>query len=142
MTDRPCTCDPDDLPPSPCARKYALGECRKAASQPVAWRVECKWLDTSLDQTWCKYGDYARLKSAESAQQRFANPGDIESRIVPLYTHRYIVSLQDEVSGLREANTKLVGALDMVREALHGGEVEDLLLIVNSALSEYHRSMR
>ena len=106
MTDRPCTCDPDDLPPSPCARKYALGECRKAASQPVAWRVECKWLDTSLDQTWCKYGDYARL------------------------------------SGLREANTKLVGALDMVREALHGGEVEDLLLIVNSALSEYHRSMR
>ena len=46
------------------------------------------------------------------------------------------------MSGLREANTKLVGALDMVREALHGGEVEDLLLIVNSALSEYHRSMR
>ncbi len=49
---------------------------------------------------------------------------------------------KDEVRGLREANAKLVGALDMVREALHGGEVEDLLLIVNSALSEYHRSMR
>ena len=34
MTDRSCTCHPDDNPPVPCARKYALTECRKAAAMP------------------------------------------------------------------------------------------------------------
>lgn len=29
---KPCTCHPDDNPPVPCAQKYALSECRKAAS--------------------------------------------------------------------------------------------------------------
>lgn len=28
---RPCTCHPQDNPPSPCAEKYALSECRIAA---------------------------------------------------------------------------------------------------------------
>jgi hypothetical protein len=28
---RPCTCHPDDNPPQPCARKYALTECCIAA---------------------------------------------------------------------------------------------------------------
>jgi hypothetical protein len=28
---RPCTCHPDDNPPRPCPRKYALSECRAAA---------------------------------------------------------------------------------------------------------------
>ena len=32
-TERPCTCHPDDNPPVPCPRKYALSECRKADSQ-------------------------------------------------------------------------------------------------------------
>ena len=27
----PCTCHPDDNPPVPCPRKYALSECRAAA---------------------------------------------------------------------------------------------------------------
>jgi len=27
---RPCTCHPDDNPPVPCARQYALTECRKS----------------------------------------------------------------------------------------------------------------
>lgn len=31
MTDtRPCTCHPDDSPPVPCAKKYALLDCFKA----------------------------------------------------------------------------------------------------------------
>jgi hypothetical protein len=29
--DRPCTCHPSDNPPDPCARKYALSECKAAA---------------------------------------------------------------------------------------------------------------
>lgn len=28
---RPCTCHPDDNPPVPCPKKYALTECREAA---------------------------------------------------------------------------------------------------------------
>ena len=28
---RPCTCHPDDNPPSPCAEQYAIEECRKVA---------------------------------------------------------------------------------------------------------------
>ena len=31
LTGRPCTCHPDDNPPVPCPKKYALSECRKAA---------------------------------------------------------------------------------------------------------------
>ena len=31
-TERPCTCHPDDNPPNPCAKKYALGECRATHS--------------------------------------------------------------------------------------------------------------
>jgi len=27
---RPCTCHPDDNPPVPCARQYALSECRRS----------------------------------------------------------------------------------------------------------------
>lgn len=32
---RPCTCHPDDNPPVPCPRKYALSECRAAAPSPT-----------------------------------------------------------------------------------------------------------
>lgn len=31
LTGRPCTCHPDDKPPVPCPKKYALSECRAAA---------------------------------------------------------------------------------------------------------------
>lgn len=37
MTDRPCTCHPDDNPPVPCPQKYALSECKTA---PDAATVE------------------------------------------------------------------------------------------------------
>ena len=30
MSDRPCTCPPEDNPPVPCERKYALTACREA----------------------------------------------------------------------------------------------------------------
>lgn len=43
--------------------------------------------------------------------------------------------LRAEADRLREVITKLVGAIDMIREALNGSNVEDLLVIVNSALS-------
>ena len=59
-----------------------------AEAKPVAWRVEVCWTDTSRDNgRWRKYADYGTEKAAVSSQQRFAHPGDIESRIVPLYPH-------------------------------------------------------
>lgn len=34
MSDKPCTCHPDDNPPVPCPQKFALSECRAAAPAP------------------------------------------------------------------------------------------------------------
>lgn len=28
LRERPCTCHPDDNPPKPCAKRYALSECK------------------------------------------------------------------------------------------------------------------
>jgi len=53
--------------------------------EPAAYRVECKWRDPARDQAWRKYADYWTRKAAELSQQEFADPGDIQSRIVPLY---------------------------------------------------------
>lgn len=41
-----------------------------------------------------------------------------------------------EIERLRASNIKLVGAIDMIHETLRGGNVEDLLLIINRALAE------
>jgi hypothetical protein len=60
-----------------------LDQCAEA--KPVAWRVECRWKDRSRGGDWRKYADYGTEQAATSSQQVFANPGDIESRIVPLY---------------------------------------------------------
>jgi hypothetical protein len=65
------------------ALRAAIEAAEKA--EPAAYRVECRWADPALDQTWCKYSDYGTRKAAELSQQRFAGPGDIQSRIVPLY---------------------------------------------------------
>jgi len=56
--------------------------------------------------------------------------------------HRRVQGEQDtaaELRRLRSANVKLAGALDMIRETLQGGNVDDLLYIINTALEE-HRS--
>jgi hypothetical protein len=42
--------------------------------------------------------------------------------------------LHEENERLREANIKLVCAIDMIRETLMGSDVQDLLLIINRAL--------
>lgn len=43
---------------------------------------------------------------------------------------------------LRQANTKLVCAIDLIRETLAGGEVQDLHNIINAALLEYKRAQK
>lgn len=49
---------------------------------------------------------------------------------------RELVRVSTESSERRAANVKLVGAIDMIRETLNGGNVDDLLLIINDALRE------
>ena len=34
VADRPCTCHPDDNPPKPCAKQYALTKCRAPHEPP------------------------------------------------------------------------------------------------------------
>lgn len=42
-----------------------------------------------------------------------------------------------ELRRLYSANLKLAGAIDMIRETLKGGNVDDLLYIINTALEEH-----
>jgi hypothetical protein len=34
IKERPCTCHPDDNPPIPCAKQYALSECKEKSNDP------------------------------------------------------------------------------------------------------------
>jgi hypothetical protein len=46
----------------------------------------------------------------------------------------------EEIERLQAANLKLAGAIDMIRETLNGGNVDDLLYIINTALAEHRRN--
>jgi hypothetical protein len=45
--------------------------------------------------------------------------------------------LKQRIERLQAANLKLAGAIDMIRETLKGGNVDDLLYIINTALEEH-----
>lgn len=45
--------------------------------------------------------------------------------------------LGEDKRELFEANTKLVGAINLIRETLNGGEVQDLHQIINAALAAH-----
>jgi hypothetical protein len=42
-----------------------------------------------------------------------------------------------QIADLKAANLKLAGAIDMIRATLNGGNVDDLLYIINTALAEH-----
>lgn len=48
---RECTCHPDDNPPRPCPRKFALSDCRKAAAQVAPEVVDLieQWQNMTVD---------------------------------------------------------------------------------------------
>lgn len=62
--------------------RAALQEAEKA--EPVVYRVEIRWRDRALDQSWRKYADTAYRDSAISLRDS-ENNMETESRIVPLY---------------------------------------------------------
>lgn len=49
---------------------------------------------------------------------------------------------RSEVAVLQDANTALVGAIDMIRETLDGGNVQDLREIINAALAKYRGTQK
>ena len=57
---------------------------------------------------------------------------ELRTMITDLGRRRAEIERRDNVE------RKLVGALDMIRETLNGGNVEDLLMTINAALNEYH----
>ena len=64
------------------ALRAAIEAAEKA--KPVVYRVEIRWRDRALDQSWRKYADTAYQGSAISLRDS-ANNMETESRIVPLY---------------------------------------------------------
>ena len=65
---------------------HALMDAIEAAekAEPVAYRVEIRWRDRALDQSWRKYADTAYRDRAISWRDS-ENNMETESRIVPLY---------------------------------------------------------
>lgn len=53
VSERPCTCHPDDNPPRPCPRKYALTECRKAAGNDASPILDHRYLPDKDDPGFC-----------------------------------------------------------------------------------------
>ena len=80
MSDRPCTCHPDDNPPRPCPQKYALTECREAADkESLADEIERlraerdAWEGTAQWHYKEAFALRARLAEAVAAVQAFAD---------------------------------------------------------------------
>jgi hypothetical protein len=48
-----------------------------------------------------------------------------------------LVPSGSQVDALLQANAKLAGAIEMIRETLDGGKVDDILHIINTALAEH-----
>ena len=70
MTDKPCTCHPDDNPPVPCPQKYALSEC-KAATRIAA--APERVLFVYLEDRWQEAKDWPRMYGAK---YRWFVPGE------------------------------------------------------------------
>ena len=51
-----------------------------------------------------------------------------------------VFHLGEDKKELIDANTKLAGAINLIRETLNGGEVQDLHQIINAALDAHEES--
>lgn len=67
--------------------------------------------------------------------EQYVAPYDVVMELNNLKTIAY--RLGEDKHELLEANTKLVGAIELIRETLRGGEVQDLHQIINAALAAH-----
>lgn len=66
--------------------KRAAAVLRQIAdANPLAWRVELRWVDRGRGDAWLSYGTYGAAEKAQTMADLVADPGDIEARVVPLY---------------------------------------------------------
>lgn len=106
--------------------------------KPVAWRYEVRGNNADGRPTteWREYGTYSTQTQAESHLAYCGN--GIDGRVVPL------VRAKDAINAIEEQSmvaVRLACAIDHIREALSGGNVEDLMYVINAALAEYHKKV-
>lgn len=107
--DRPCTCPPMERP-HPCARKFALSECKAATIlDPVVYR----WRHQK-DEVW-KYGHQPQHLVPPRGKELIGY-----YIVQPLYTADAIEALQAECERLREELAAAQERLDAVREIYAG----------------------
>lgn len=75
-------------------------------TKPLLYRVECKWTDKSLDQTWRKYEDCSTLERAKLILSRVSESISVEGRIISLYPSSVISEVR---------NTTLDAAIDILK---------------------------
>lgn len=106
--------------------------------EPVAWRYEVRGVRAD-DSPWSEWREYGTYSSRSQAESHLAYCGNgIEGRVVPL------VRAEDAINAIEEQSmvaVKLACAIDHIREALAGGNVEDLMYVINAALAEYHKTV-
>lgn len=73
---RKCTCHPDDKPPVPCPRKYALTDCRVAELLHAVDHVICfdndpERRDNAMTGARLTFGEIRRLRRAADALARW-----------------------------------------------------------------------
>ena len=116
---RVCTCHPDDNPPVPCAKKYALTECRKAAlaqqqAEPVAYGAThrepitgalYKKID-SIWYVWCRMEDEPRrwIKSLGTSESC------LEPLIRPQPAAQWVGLTDEEMEQICDENYIMLGA--------------------------------
>ena len=85
-------------------------------------------------QSAMRVGSEAQRRAEEAVAERDAAVVANCPRMCDDFCNEYQTVLRAEKT--EAANVKLVGAIDMIRETLNGSNVQDLLLIINSALDE------
>ena len=104
---RSCTCHPDDNPPKPCPRKYALSECRKAAleqpeQEPVAWRYKYS------DGFW-RFSNGARVNGCDPIESQALYTAPPQRKPLPKHDQHCV-----DVPGYGLMAVRLVRAVERV----------------------------
>lgn len=77
---------------------------------------------------------------AAPTEERFYAVANMARELLAQASRRWDDGYQfgrSEVAALQAANVALVGAIDMIRETLDGGDVQDLRQIINAALAKH-----
>jgi hypothetical protein len=122
---RNCTCHPDDNPPRPCARQYALNECRQAAQQAEAAPAQPAntLLESHLNYTASHLPKEAAQPSALTDEQILDAARDSMGAEWHCVTDGAMLNFAREVLG-RAALAQRTGGLGMTLAQAHAAAME------------------